>query len=447
MTLKEHLQRTLIRLGLIIIKALVWIKPRILNIAEILGWPLMIFGRLIIFLLVPVYRIIRNLRKRAEVVYRPAKNRLMYYLANKYTIHVAAALIIIMVLSFNLQVGQVRAENFGETSLMYSLVKNSDDQLIEEEISPEDLVASQPVDYQGGGVLTSLTYGLIPENITPSQSSSTDIGLSGDGSQQNQTSVAPREETISYKVQGGDTLSGVANKFNISLNTLLWANGLSVRGSIKPGDDLVILPVTGVQYTVARGDTITKIANNLGAKNDDIIAFNHLEGNAGLTAGRKIIVPGGSVRAAAPSTTHNTSVGQVFTPPSTRQPIISGSKTGTGTMKWPAEMHVITQYFGWKHTGVDLDCGFTNDNHASDDGIVQFAGWKNGYGYAVEINHGNSLVTRYGHHAKLYVQKGDVVKKGQALGLCGTTGHSTGTHLHFEVMLNGKFQNPLEYIR
>ncbi len=116
-------------------------------------------------------------------------------------------------------------------------------------------------------------------------------------------------------------------------------------------------------------------------------------------------------------------------------------------MIWPTDLRTITQYYGWRHTGLDVDCHFTHHNYAADDGYVQFAGWKGGYGLTVEINHGNGIVTRYGHHASLAVADGQQISQGTPLGVCGTTGRSTGTHLHFEVIRNGKFVNPLEYIR
>jgi len=116
-------------------------------------------------------------------------------------------------------------------------------------------------------------------------------------------------------------------------------------------------------------------------------------------------------------------------------------------MIWPTDLRTITQYYGWRHTGVDIDCGWDNTNYAAMDGIVESSGWNGGYGYAIDINHGNGITTRYGHNASLYVSAGQYVSQGQAIGLCGTTGRSTGTHLHFEVIASGRFKNPLEYVR
>lgn len=119
------------------------------------------------------------------------------------------------------------------------------------------------------------------------------------------------------------------------------------------------------------------------------------------------------------------------------------------SMSWPTDLRVFTQYYGGpgNHTGVDIDCGDDNKNYAAADGIVTFAGWKGGYGYAIEIDHAEGLSTLYGQNAELYVSAGDTVQAGEAISLCGTTGRSTGTHLHFEVNWNGEHQNPLLYIK
>ena len=96
---------------------------------------------------------------------------------------------------------------------------------------------------------------------------------------------------------------------------------------------------------------------------------------------------------------------------------------------------------------MDIDGDYTTRSYAAADGVVVFSGWKGGYGLAIEIDHGNGYLTRYGHHSKNFVKVGDVVIAGQAIAQTGTTGRSTGTHLHFEVVRNGTFLNPLNFIR
>jgi LysM repeat protein len=257
-------------------------------------------------------------------------------------------------------------------------------------------------------------------------------------------SVAPRTEVIDYVIASGDSIGTIAQTHGISINTLLWSNGLSTRSVIKPGQSLRILPTNGVEHTVKSGDTLLKIAGKYESKTDQIVAYNHLSDSSDLQIGETLFVPGGVLIASAP--TRTSSVSNVFRSPAKTSAAPAGT-TSSGNMIWPTDLRVITQYYGGRHTGIDVDCHFTNQNYAADDGYVQFSGWKGGYGLTVEINHGNGIVTRYGHHAKLYVAAGQQISKGASLGVCGTTGRSTGTHLHFEVMRNGRFTNPLEYVR
>lgn len=398
---------------------------------------------------VPTYRVFYVLKKRLDKAWRPAKNRFMVFVTNRYAVHVTMGVIALVVIGVNVQTTEVRAESFGEKSLMYSIATGEDTQIIEE--TKEDAVEITSVSYREATGIASYNRGVdfIGGDQVP-------VAILGGGTLASPTisegaeSTAPRTEIETYAVQGGDTLSTIASQFGISLNTLLWANNLTVRSVLKPGSELTILPTSGVKHEVGSGDTVASIAEKYDADEEEIIKFNRLASAEDIVIGEDLIVPGGEIAAPAPPA-RSTSVASVFTQPtstiptttSDAQPAVSGS----GSMIWPTDLYVITQYFGWNHTGVDIDCHFTNDNYAADDGIVQFAGWKGGYGYAVEVNHGNGLVTRYGHHASLYVQAGDQVSKGQALGRCGTTGRSTGTHLHFEVIVNGAFKNPLEYIR
>jgi murein DD-endopeptidase MepM/ murein hydrolase activator NlpD len=131
-----------------------------------------------------------------------------------------------------------------------------------------------------------------------------------------------------------------------------------------------------------------------------------------------------------------------------KPPDADTAATSKVKLLWPTTQHSITQYYGWKHTGVDLDGDYTDAIYAAEDGTVVEAGWNSGgYGLQVVIDHGNGFKTRYGHSSKLFVKVGDKVTRGETIAMVGTTGRSTGTHLHFEVYLNGKRTNPLAYIR
>ena len=123
----------------------------------------------------------------------------------------------------------------------------------------------------------------------------------------------------------------------------------------------------------------------------------------------------------------------------------SGSGGGSGALAWPV-YGPISQYFG-RHTGIDIAGSTGSAIQAAAAGTVTFAGWDGGYGKFVIINHGNGLVTRYGHCSSLLVSAGQSVSSGQTIGLRGSTGNSTGPHLHFEVLSGGSFVNPLSYLR
>lgn len=452
MTIKDRFISILLSLGLLFVRALVYLKPKLKIIFSWLLLPGRIFWVLFLSLATPLYQLFLVVRRRAGDAYQPAKNRVMYFVANRHTVHVMIAIVLLVAFDFNIHASAVRAESFGEDTLMYALVSSEDERFYEETIVLESLSRRPQTNYLESLPLESPTYGLVTNEGVIGDLFVASSGVNATQSSSAAESVAPRDEVITYAVQEGDTLSEIANKFGISLNTLLWANDLSARSSIRIGKELTILPTSGVLHTVSRGDTLLKIASRYNADASEIARFNDFASDDALSVGARLIVPGGEVKAAVSTPS---SVGRVFTPttPTTSAPsggspgAGGGSASGTGSMVWPTDLRVITQYFGWSHTGVDIDCHFTHDNYAADSGTVIFAGWKGGYGYAVEIDHGNGITTRYGHHASMYVSQGDTVSQGQAIGRCGTTGKSTGTHLHFEVIIGGRYQNPLKYVR
>ncbi|MDD3939910.1 MAG: M23 family metallopeptidase [Patescibacteria group bacterium] len=259
---------------------------------------------------------------------------------------------------------------------------------------------------------------------------------------------AQRTETINYTVSSGDTISSISQNFGITINTILWANNLSANSIIRPGDTLIILPYSGVTHTVKSGDTLSKIAQSYDVSEDKIIASNNL--GSVLKIGEKLMIPGGSkkstVVAARPSTpSPNTGISiikDLVTSPSTNEPV-----TSEGKMLWPTEGKRITQYYSWSHTGLDIANKTGTPLYAAEAGTVEYSGWSNGYGYNVLINHGGGKKTRYAHASKLFVEVGDQVERGENIAAMGSTGWSTGPHIHFEVIINGKKYNPLNYIK
>lgn len=261
------------------------------------------------------------------------------------------------------------------------------------------------------------------------------------------TSAGPqRTEVIYYTVDNGDTISTIARQFGISVNTILWANNLTAFSLIRPGDKLTILPYSGVLHVVAKGDTLGKIAQSYGVTEDQINSCNNLGEH--LVIGQKIIIPGGkklTSAVASRTTTPSYSGVQVI------KNIIKSPKAQpvANKMNWPTAGYRITQYFSWRHPGVDIANKVGTPIYAADDGVVITAqgGWNGGYGNTIVIDHGGGKKTRYGHASKLFVKVGEVVEKGENIAAMGSTGRSTGPHLHFEVMINGAKYNPLNYIR
>ena len=255
-----------------------------------------------------------------------------------------------------------------------------------------------------------------------------------------------RDKIIEYEVVSGDSLGSIAAKFQISIATILWENNLGINSYLHPGDKLRILPVSGVTHTIKKGDMLKKIAVLYGASAEDIVKFNKLKADGSdLVIGEKILIPNGArqQRSAAPPRNIN----QIAAPPSSRQsPTVSG-------FVWPSTARVITQYFTWKHSGIDIAGGkFSTPNYAAKAGVVIKAqcGWNSGYGCVIVIDHGGGIKTLYGHNSRLIVTPGEYVDAGQTISLMGNTGKvrgPTGVHLHFEVWVNNARTNPFRFVK
>ena len=258
--------------------------------------------------------------------------------------------------------------------------------------------------------------------------------------------AAARQEIIYYTVQIGDTVSTISRRFGITVNTILWANNLSAYSLIRPGDKLTILPYSGVLYTVKKGDTLAKIAQTYGIELEKITSCNNL--GTSIAIGQKIVLPGAKKieTATAKKTTSSSYTGVSVIKDLIKSPTAKVSGT---SMAWPTVGNRITQYFSWSHNGLDIANKIGTPIYAADSGtvIISQGGYNGGYGNTILIDHGGGKRTRYGHASKLLVKVGDKVEKGQLIMLMGSTGRSTGSHLHFEVIINGTRYNPLNYIK
>ncbi len=258
--------------------------------------------------------------------------------------------------------------------------------------------------------------------------------------------VPKRNSVIYYTIKNGETVSAIARAFGLSVNTILWANNLGPRSLIQPGSQLTILPQNGVLYTVVKGDTIGKIARKYGVSESTLINGNNL--GTSIAVGQKIIVPGGRLLSETTAVTKTTKTNS-YTGISVIKDLVKSptTKVTGGSMAWPTVGHRITQYYSWRHTGLDIGNKVGTPLYAAAAGTVEFAGWSNGYGNNVVINHGGGKKTRYAHASKLFVSAGDKVERGENIAAMGSTGWSTGPHIHFEVMVNGVKYNPLNYIK
>lgn len=252
----------------------------------------------------------------------------------------------------------------------------------------------------------------------------------------------PWNQVSEYTVKDGDTLSSIAAKFDLTIDSVKWANEAIDWKKIKPGDVVTIPPVTGIVYKVKAGDTIYSIAKKFSTNAQGIVDFplNTFADDEtfALAAGQTLIVPDGVMPdAPAPTLPRYTNV---LTPD-------AGSVAAAGSFVWPAYGR-ITQPYRWYHKGLDIANQAGGAILAADAGTVVVSGWTNaGYGYHVIIDHGNGYQTLYGHMSVLSVVPGQRVARGATLGQMGSTGRSTGTHLHFEIRTSGGNVDPMGYLQ
>ncbi len=247
------------------------------------------------------------------------------------------------------------------------------------------------------------------------------------------------EEVKTYIVQPGDTIYGIADQFGLSPETIQWANPALEDNPdlLSVGQELTILPVNGVYHQVGSDDTIEVIASTFKANPETIINYhlNELDPeNPVIQVGQWLIVPGGI----KPYKPKYVSVAHANAPQS--------AQSGTGTFQWPAN-GTITQEFWSGHRALDIGAWTGAPIYAADSGYVTAAQWDDtGYGRMIIIDHGNGFKTLYAHLSVLYASVGDEVTQGQQIGEMGSTGNSTGPHLHFEVILNGVQRNPWGFL-
>jgi murein DD-endopeptidase MepM/ murein hydrolase activator NlpD len=266
----------------------------------------------------------------------------------------------------------------------------------------------------------------------------------------------PQAVITTYIVKNGDTLSGIANQFNISINTIRWANDLTLKSTIKPGDELVILPVSGIEYTVKKGDTLSGIAVKFDSNQDEIINYNDIQADA-IKVGMELIIPGAEPLVVAPKATPKPIVKKVPSKVATnsvKTPTIEHVSSSEDTKDIEDEKNVSTKEVRFSnpipgghftqgiHDGnaVDFGAPVGTEVEAAAAGTVIIAkgsGYNGGYGNYIVITHSDGSQTLYAHLSKVSVASGDSVAQGQMIGLSGNSGKSTGPHLHYKEMNTG----------
>jgi len=260
-----------------------------------------------------------------------------------------------------------------------------------------------------GGAEVAIVDGTVLESNGIEGEFFVDLGKSGTG----QISV--------YIVRTGDTLSEIAEMFGVSANTIIWAN--DIRGtSIKVGQELVILPISGVRHVVKSGDTLKSVATKYKADLNDVLLYNGLAIGDKIKSGDVIIIPDGVISATQVSSVKNSAGAQTYPVYSGYyiRPIVGGRKT--------QGIH--------GNNGVDLAAPTGTPILAAADGRVivsRAGGYNGGYGSYLVISHPNGTQTLYAHLSQNSVFVGQSVAQGQIIGAVGNTGKSTGSHLHFEI--------------
>ncbi|MEA1909495.1 MAG: M23 family metallopeptidase [Patescibacteria group bacterium] len=249
-------------------------------------------------------------------------------------------------------------------------------------------------------------------------------------------SRSTRKDTIKYIVREGESLNSLATDFGLTALTIKHANNLR-SNTLRVGQELRIPPIDGVFVTVKKNDTLSSIATRYKVNVEDIQNYNGLLPGDPIFSGNELLIPGAVVS----NTSSSSGSGSVIVPSFSPVPY-------SGKFIWPTESptHFISQGVRWGHVALDLNRLNGWGIYASASGVVRTQNTRGGYGNLIIINHGDGWSTYYAHLSEFRVKPGDYVQQGQLIGIMGSTGRSTGPHLHFEIRRNGRTLNPLDYL-
>ncbi len=280
--------------------------------------------------------------------------------------------------------------------------------------------------------------------------------------QQVETEEEERTEVITYDVQQGDTIFGIADKFGLKPETVLWANRYTLGDTpdgLGIGVTLFILPEDGVYHRWEEGEGLNGVSSFYGVDPDVIVNYplNELDpeivgdyANPNIEPGKMLVVPGGT----RPTVSwiiarENPASGSTYLGPGACSGIIYGD-VGTGTFTYPTTATWLSGY-DWNppvHNGLDFDGDYGSPIYAADSGVIVYSGWSDrGYGYLIVVDHDQGWQTYYAHLMEgTLLPCGTSVQKGELIASMASTGNSTGPHLHFEMRYNGSPVNPWLYL-
>lgn len=242
---------------------------------------------------------------------------------------------------------------------------------------------------------------------------------------------ADRWRILIHTVHRGETLWQVCQLYNLELSTLVAVNQIADPNSLYPGQRLIIPPTDGQLYRVQSGDTLWLLSRRYGLSMAELLACNNLHDPNSLRVGQLLVLPGFGEPATAVVA-------------SCRPAALPG-----GGFLWPVTGPITSPFgprWGTLHTGLDIGAPYGAEIRAAQAGRVKEANWRSGYGRTIILDHGDGVETLYAHCSRLLVTAGQAVAAGEAVGCVGTSGHSTGPHLHFEIRVAGRPYDPLRYL-
>lgn len=448
----KNVKSDLLMIVVFLYKTIIYFLIKLFNILYkillTIVWPIKKFSKTIILKIYHIFFKIKNQKLRPEQKQLFNKNKEQVNNINIFS-YILLFIFGIFVITNNLFGKVPEADELSNKSLISKIISSENDyystsqETIIDEAQPQ--ITNFHINNQNGYLEAPQPQAInnsskIASNLIPM----TDLNSALLGTQFSESSLKdmPRDEIINYEVQPGDTISSIAQQFNISIQTILWSNNLTYYSMIKPGMSLKILPTTGLLHKIVRGDNLSAIAKKYQADTDKILLYNKLNSPEEIAIGQDLIIPDGIKPATKVVYSQPSQTNRYSNVPSQANVVNTGTK-----LLWPTSAKRISQYYSWRHSGLDIAGPVGTPIYAAESGTVETAGWnRGGYGYYIIINHGNGMKTLYGHASKLYVVSGQKVSRGQTIMAMGSTGRSTGPHLHFEVRIGG-FRNPLSYIR